>query len=284
MSNKTRALDAIGGSDVAAIRGENQYKTALQVWRRIVLGEPEPDAGLAAAIGTVAEEPIICDWCERHNVAREHTARNLELCDPRDERKRGEVDGLLRAEQLAAKDGLILDAKLVLSPGVFKQWGDEGTDYMPVHILNQQAWYCAIAERAGIDVRGSQVIAVIGGQPRDYFYKRVPAYEAQIMADVDRFLVDHVDTGIPPEVQTVDDALWKSPEPKSDVRPATDAERALVERWRKLKELADEAGEQVERAKARVCDAIGESEGIWLGGNDRVTWKANKNGVRSLKG
>lgn len=278
MSNKTRALDAIGGSDVAAIRGENQYKTALQVWRRIVLGEPEPEAGLAADIGTAAEEAIICDWCRRNVVPRQSVERNVELCDPHDERKRGEVDGLVR------QHSLILDAKLVLSPGVFKQWGDEGTDYMPVHILNQQAWYCAIAERAGIDVRGSQVIAVIGGQPRDYFYSRVPAYEAQIMADVDRFLVDHVDTGIPPEVQTVDDALWKSPEPKSDVRPATDAERALVERWRKLKELADEAGEQVERAKARVCDAIGESEGIWLGGNDRVTWKMSKSGVRSLRG
>lgn len=30
MSNKARAIDAIGGSDVAAIRHENQYKTALR--------------------------------------------------------------------------------------------------------------------------------------------------------------------------------------------------------------------------------------------------------------
>lgn len=278
MSAKARALDAIGGSDIAAIRGENQYKTALQVWRRIVLGEPEPQAGLAADIGTVAEEAIICNWCERKNISRESVERNVEMCDPHDERKRGEVDGLVR------QHSLILDAKLVLSPGVFKQWGEEGTDYMPVHILNQQAWYCMIAERAGVDVRGSEVIAVIGGQPRDYFYKRVPAYEAQIMEDVDRFLIDHVETGIPPAVQTVDDALWKAPEPKSAVRPATDAERELVEKWRKAREAVNDADAAAELLKARVCDAIGESEGIWLGGDDRVTWKANKNGVRSLKG
>jgi len=278
MSNKARAIDAIGGSDVAAIRHENQYKTALQVWRRIVLGEPEPQAGLAADIGTAAEEAIICNWCERKNISRESVERNVEMCDPHDERKRGEVDGLVR------QHSLILDAKLVLSPGVFKQWGEEGTDYMPVHILNQQAWYCMIAERAGVDVRGSEVIAVIGGQPRDYFYKRVPAYEAQIMEDVDRFLTDHVETGIPPAVQTVDDALWKAPEPKSAVRPATDAERELVEKWRKAREAVNDADAAAELLKARVCDAIGESEGIWLGGDDRVTWKANKNGVRSLKG
>lgn len=278
MSNKARALDAIGGSDIAAIRGENQYKTALQVWRRIVLGEPEPQAGLAADIGTAAEEAIICNWCERKNISRESVERNVEMCDPHDERKRGEVDGLVR------QHSLILDAKLVLSPGVFKQWGEEGTDYMPVHILNQQAWYCMIAERAGVDVRGSEVIAVIGGQPRDYFYKRVPAYEAQIMEDVDRFLTDHVETGIPPEVQTVDDALWKSPEPKSAVRPATDAERELVEKWRKAREAVNDADAAAELLKARVCASIGEAEGIWLGGDDRVTWKQNKNGIRSLKG
>lgn len=278
MTNKARALDAIGGSDIAAIRGENPYKTALQVWRRIVKGEQEPDAGLAAAIGTAAEEAIVCDWCERHNVPRESVERNLEMCDPRDERKRGEVDGLIRT------DRLIIDAKLVLSPAVFKQWGEEGTDYMPVHILNQQAWYCLIAEHAGIELIGSEVIAVMGGQPRDYFYKREPKYEAMIEADVDRFLIDHVDTGIPPEVQTVDDALWKSPEPKSDVRPATDAERELVEKWRAAREAVNVADAAMELLKARVCDAIGESEGIWLGGQDRIMWRANRNGVRSLKG
>ncbi len=275
---KARALDAVGGSDVAAIRGESRYETARSVWRRMVLGEMPAKAGLAADLGTVGEEPIICDWCERNNVPREHIERNVEVCDPAEVRKRGELDGLYRPK------ALILDSKLVLSPGVVKQWGEEHTDQMPVHILNQQAWYCLIAERAGIEIEGAEVIAVIGGQPRRYFYKRVPAYEAMLDADVSRFLRDYVDTRIPPPAHTVDDALWLAPEVRSEIRKATDAECELVNKWRTLRAIADEAAECVERAKARVCEAIGASEGIWLGGDDRVTWKANKNGVRSLKG
>lgn len=283
-ATKARALDAVGGSDVAAIRGENPYMTALQVWRRMVLGELPPKAGLAADIGTVAEEPIICDWCERNNIPRERVERNLEVCDPKDERKRGELDGHLRASELAQRHGLILDSKLVLSPGVFRQWGEEHTDQMPVHILNQQAWYCMIAERAGYDVSGAEVIAVIGGEPRRYFYKRVPEYEALIDDDITRFLTDYVDTRKPPPAQTVDDALWFAPHPKSDIRPATDAERELVAAWRETRGKINALDARLELAKARVCEAIGASEGLWLGGDDRVTWKANKNGVRSLKG
>lgn len=269
-----RALSTgIGGSDVAAIRGESKYKTAMDVWKRIVRGVSEDAAGLPAELGKACEEPILVDYCQRHNIDRARLERSIEVFMPDEPYFRGELDGYLRTENVA------LDAKLVLSPAVMKEWGDEGTDNMPVAYLNQMAWYSMVA-----DLDHMVVVAAIGGRARDFIYNRTPGYEAMILDDVRKFWRDHVETEIPPEPMTVDDALWMYPEPKSDVRPATEAEALLVRNWREARAKADEHDKEIERAKALVCAAIGDSDGLWLGGNDRVTWKANKNGVRSLKG
>lgn len=268
-----RPTDCIGGSDVAAIRGQSNYKTAMDVWRRIVHGEPEQLAGLAAALGCAAEEPIIVDWCQRHNIDRATVERTVEIGMPNEPHLRGELDGLIRSKRE------VLDSKLVLSPAVMKQWGQEGTDQMPDHILCQQAWYVMVG-----DFDHSVVIAAIAGQGRDYLYTRVPAYEAMLLEDVRKFWRDYVLTKRPPPVQTVDDALYLAPANKSAVRAATDAECKLVAEWRNLVAAGDKLDDELKLAKARVCEAIGESEGLWLGGQDRVTWRANKNGVRTLKG
>lgn len=264
---------AIGGSDVSAIRGENNYKTAMDVWKRIVRGVPESPAGLAAALGVAAEEPILCDYCERHGKDRASLERTVEVFLKDEPHFRGELDGLFRADRVA------LDAKLVLSPEVAKQWGDDGTDFMPTHILNQQAWYAMLA-----DLDHVVVVGVLFGRPRDLIYRRVPDYEAMLLEDARRFWTDHVLTGIPPQPQTVGDAVYLYPQNKSEVRPATEAEAALVADWRAKRDAVSHADVELEQAKALVCAAIGDSDGLWLGGNDRVHWKANKNGVRSLKG
>lgn len=269
----TRVTDAIGGSDIAAIRGENPFKTALDVWKRIVLGEPEAPAGLAAELGNACEEAILNDWCERTGTDRALLERKVEVWSRAEPHFRGELDGYLRDQKR------IIDAKLVLSPARAKLWGQPGTDDMPSEYLSQFGWYCMLA-----DAECCVAPAVIYGRAQDFIYKRTPGFEAMLLDDARRFWRDHVETRTPPEVQTVDDALWLSPAPKADVRPATEAERALIAEWRDLRDKSDELTDAIEVAKARVCAAIGDSEGLWLGGNDRVTWKANRNGVRSLKG
>jgi predicted phage-related endonuclease len=274
MSKSGRALDAIGGSDIAAIRGESKYSTALDVWKRIVLGHESPPAGLPAEIGTAAEEAIVNNYCVRHGIDRARIERNLEVSLPGEPHFRGELDGFNRSTRVG------MDAKLVLSPGVAKEWGEPGTDYMPWHILNQMAWYAMLADVERIDV-----VAVIYGRPQDYAYSRKPDYEGMILEDVRRFWRDHVVTKRPPPPQTVDDVEWEYQSgPQSDVRPATEAEKEVVAHWRDLRDRIKDMNVDLERAKAAVCAAIGESDGLWLGGDDRVTWKANVKGVRSLKG
>jgi predicted phage-related endonuclease len=248
-------------------------KTAMDVWRRIVKDEPEAPAGLAAELGKVAEEPILVDWCQRHGLDRAEMERTVEVWLPDEPHFRGELDGLVRSMRVG------LDAKLVLSPSVMKQWGQEGTDQVPDHILCQQAWYAMIA-----DLDHIEIVAAIAGDGKDYRYNRTNDYEAWILEEMRKFWRDYVLAKRPPPVQTVDDALYLYPANKNEVRPATDAECKLVEAWRGLVASADKLDEDLKLAKARVCEAIGDSEGLWLGKNDRVTWKADRNGKRSLRG
>lgn len=269
----SRVHDAIGGSDVSAIRGENQYKTARDVWKRIVHNVPEPEAGLPAKIGTAAEEAIINDYCARHAIERSTVERNVEIWSEAEPYFRGELDGWIRGS------GVGLDAKLVLSPRQFVHWGEEGTDSIPINYLCQMGWYSMLA-----NLDHMVVVAVIGGQARDFIYRRTPAFEDLLLEQMREFWATYVVPKVMPPAQTVDDALWAFPSNKSDVRPATPAEAALVAEWRQARADEELSHEKVELLKARVCDAIGASDGLWLGGNDRVTWKANKNGVRSLKG
>lgn len=268
-----RVSDAIGGSDIAAIRGDSPFKTAMDVYKRIVHGVIEPDAGLAAQLGTACEEVILTDWCTRTGTDRGTVQRSVEVWSEREPHFRGELDGYIPARRV------VLDAKLVLSPARSKLWGEPGTDHMPAEYLCQFAWYAMLA-----DAECVVCPAVIFGRASDYIYKRTPAFEAMILDDARRFWRDHVLPKRPPAVQTVDDALWLSPKNTSDVRPATDSDRAVVAAWRTLREQADTLDQQLERAKAAVCAAIGDADGIWLGGNDRVTWKANAKGIRTLRG
>lgn len=274
MSKAGRASDAIGGSDIAAIRGESPYQTPLDVYRRIVHGIDNSESTLVAELGNACEEAILNDYCARHHIERTKVERTVErFMSDAEPYFRGELDMYVPHGNYA------VDAKLVLSPSSAKQFGDEGTDQMSDYILNQQAWYCMVA---GLDY--AVVTAVIFGRPVDYIYNRVPAFEEMVLADVRRFWSEHVVPKVPPEPINTGDVLFDHPEPRSDVRAATPEEAEVVAQWRILKDQASELGKDVEKAKALVCAAIGDSEGLWLGGDDRVTWKADKRGVRTLRG
>lgn len=274
MSKLGRALDAVGGSDIAAIRGEDPYRTPREVWERIVHGRERSEYSIAAELGNAAEETILNDYMLRHGIERTSVERTKEVfLSDAEPYFRGELD-------LYVPDGnYAVDAKLVLSPASAKLFGDEGTDQLSDYILNQQAWYCIVA---GLDF--AKVAAVIYGRPVDYIYTRVPAFEAMVLGDVRRFWSEYVKTGIPPEPIRVEDALLDFPQPKADIRKATDEEAEIVRAWREAKAVAAEHEAEVEKAKAKVCAAIGDSEGLWLGGSDRVTWKMNKSGSRTLRG
>jgi hypothetical protein len=276
MSKLGRALDAVGGSDIAAIRGKDDRgddlrQTPRDIWERIVNGREKPQAyNLLAELGNAAEETICNDYCIRHNISRTSVERTVEVfLSDAEPYFRGELDMYVPPTNHS------VDSKFVIMPPSARKF-DEGS--VSDYILNQQVWYNIVG-----NLDYSVVCAVIFGTPTERIVPRLPEFEALVLEDVRRFWTDYVMTGKRPPALTTADVLIDHPVHTAPMDKATEAELALVDNVRSLKESYTALDKRLDAAKAALCEAIGPREGLWLGGDDRVTFKADKNGKRSLK-
>lgn len=181
---------AIGGSDVAAILGLSQYKTALNVYleKRGLVEPMEDNARLE--MGRYLESPIL-QWyldsqsvkvSERERFVRhpEHTflAGNLDMAVENDHR-----------------DEWILDAKNLHWRSV-AEWGDENSDEVPTDALFQAHQYlflCPWAHRVDF-------VVLKGGNwpPKVYPVPRDEEVYQIVLPRLRTFWFDHVLPGIPP--------------------------------------------------------------------------------------
>lgn len=255
----------IGGSDIAAIVGMSPYKSAFDVYARIIHGE-DPRDGVRLRLGNLAEPEIIKDYCERHSLDPTKLERNVELADSKKPWRRGELDALLRGNHG-------IECKLV----GFRQadrWGDDGSDYIPDEYLCQVAWYCMLA-----DVPFMRIAAWFdgGGDYREFQYDRNGDLEAGLADAADKFWKDHVEAGVPPSVAGASsDAVRRVfPAGNGKLREATPEEAQLVTEFAAAYEARRNAEEVEKDLKGKLQAAIGDNDGLHceLG---RVTWKQVK--------
>lgn len=119
----------IGGSDIAAILGLNPYKSAIDVWNRIVNGV-EKETGRAAIRGTKLESAVLDWWSEEK---RQSGLSDFVVTKPVFEevdKFRWSLDGWIESEWA------VVEVKTVGKRAI-RQW-DEGP---PVWYVTQCQWY-----------------------------------------------------------------------------------------------------------------------------------------------
>lgn len=219
----------IGGSDMPIILGLSNFKTPYQLWlektNRVTIDETETEFQYW---GTQLEPVIRQEFIKRHQVeVQEPTTITHPLFDY----LKANVDGFIPSKNA------VLEIKTTASFNA-KEWGDEGTDVIPLYYLVQVAHYCAVTNA------DYAIIAVlIGGNTyREYKYTRDLELELRLLDEAQKFW-HAVTNNIEPEPTNIDDLKLKYPKgsPEKSIKINDEVKvtfNTITETKKKIKELS----------------------------------------------
>lgn len=169
----------IGGSDVAAILGMSKYNTALDVYLdKVGYVENEQD-NARLSMGRYFEEPILQWYCDTQDVTAVHDSRGRFVRHPEHQFLIGNIDLAVTNEH---GDTWGVDAKNV-HYRVMKEWGEEGSDSMPLDALMQGHHYLFLHP----EYSKWDFVALLGGMwpPRIFSVVKSPGfYEEHVLPKV----------------------------------------------------------------------------------------------------
>lgn len=254
----------IGGSDASVILGINPWRTPLQLWQdKTQPAMPEnndPSRQLVLNRGK-RMEPYVCD------LLAEETGlvllrRNERYIDPE--------FGFLACEiDAEAASGENIEIKTV-SPFKARDWGELGTDAIPVY-------YTAQAQH-GLMITGRDVCVfgvLIGGD--DFRIYRVERDDEVIQAIRSRevaFWREHVETLQPPGPINPEDVARMFPR---DIGTSVEANTEALIAFNELQALlpeADELEKRITGCKDSLKRVMGDAARLTMAGRDLCTWKS----------
>jgi putative phage-type endonuclease len=198
----------IGASDIAAITNASPWGSRWSVWVDKVglapLDDDDPSDVMQLGLDL---EPVIVAWFERRHRGLHVMARQYRATHPDHDWALATLDGLIVEEGSDDVDAAV---------AVFESKYDAGSrwDEIPEHYRLQVQWQLAVT---GLDAAFLAVMHMAFGRPLFEVYEvaRDQVLIDRLLAEGERFWMDHIVTGEPPFV---------------DAHPATG--RALAEAWR----------------------------------------------------
>jgi len=237
---------SVGGSDVSAIMGISPFRTRLDVWREKVLGSRDDIDSPAIRAGTRFEPHILSAYRARLPQGAtmwtpEPTVDGYRRCSP---------DALVEVAGWRS----VVEAKATI---LAKEWGDDGSDGVPLHYVVQGNWYADHLKCDSIDFPVLQwpheMRDLLGLTPPEIVeacnmpvlqVPFSPALAELVREQVDRFWIDHVLAEVPPKAVDLEDRKRLLIVTQGKTVPASeDLVRLLLER--------DAIREEIRAAKAR---------------------------------
>lgn len=182
--------EGITGTDIAAIIGVSPYRSAIDVWLDKT-GQAPPFVGNVATQWGNALEPLLrADYEQRHRMRVEVPGT---LTHPTKSWWKGSPDGICYASgDTTPQRGIEL--KVHNDRALWwLGYGDPGTDEVPPHELTQALWYMPLIGVERMD------LVCFNGAPIEYVIERDDELLAMLEERAERFLVDNVRAGVPPE-------------------------------------------------------------------------------------
>jgi len=285
-----RRRAGIGGSDISAILGLNQYKSQYSLWLDKTGRAPDEDRDAAAQErmywGTTLEDVVAKHYATKLNVRVQRI--NEMLRHPSCEIAVANIDRAVVADGSRArwdpKAGRVAGAERLLEVKTAHamaingaQWGEPGTDEVPQSYWLQCQWYMGIAglERADIAV-------LFGGQRFVVYTLAADPIFNDLLESARDWWQRHVVADIPPDPSTEDDArrMWRSHVAGRDLIVDLDVAndvRELVDVKQQIKDLE----EREQALRDRILPSFHDAESISYLGARLATWKANKAGTKT---
>lgn len=191
----------IGGSDVAAILGYSKWKTPIDIFLEKTTDyerSNNPRRDFKLKVGKALEDIILDDYQDEFDVKLE---RNVEIESDTHDYLMGHADAVV----LYHNDGTILPEYLLEVKTVYSkndEWGEPGTDQIPIDYLYQCAYYCWLKK-----CYGCIIIAHFKDtdEKEIYKYTRVESLEAEMETYLPRFWEECVlKNEFPPAIRVSD--------------------------------------------------------------------------------
>lgn len=258
----------IGGSDIAAILGESRYASPLDIYLSKTEPLPPEDNADAKNRGNLLE-PIIIDYYKK-NFNCDIAVTNNTIPHPKYPFLRANIDGL-------TADGAIIEAKSVAKwAHIARDFGQEGTDNIPVEYLFQCAFYCEIVPNVNKAVIPVAFVNDNSGTEESiqkvaiYEYMRNEQLGQGIIQHAVRFWEDHVLKRVPPPGES----LRAKANPITKSKIITPELAAIYSEMRMMKEQIEMLQKSMEGNKEKLIEYLDEFESLKdESGKELVTWR-----------
>lgn len=266
---KTR-LGYLTGSDASVVCGVSPYTNRIELWQ-YKTGQiaQEPIAPQLEEKGTFLE-PAIRKWFEHKTGKKVDILEDMIVSDSHPFMA-GHVDGVIDGKY-------IFEAKT----SIFREgWGEQGIFEIPDNYLCQVAHYCSLKD----EYEGAWIAVLIGNHDlRWYFYERDYRLEKRII-ELETQFWELVQSVTPPEPHSGKEVISLYGRSVSESRTNSNVEIDLkLDELREVKATLKNFTKRKEKIEDAIKVHLGQSQYLYdLAGNLVVTWKANKNGIRTFK-
>ena len=261
----------LGGSDIGAVIGVSQYKSALDVYFDKTEPKLEQEHQEHFYWGHALEQPI----AER--FSREHpdfeVMRNVPIAmHPQHEWMLANVDGLFDDDQ--GNRG-ILEIKTV-NAFASDSWGFENSDQVPLSYAAQVAFYMAV-----MDADFAIIAALFGGNSyKEFRIERDLEIEAVLIREGGAFWHNHVIPRIPPEPKTANDVARLFKHDLGTILEADDNLLNLCQEIKRLKTDAKDLDGLIVELTTNLKKVMGDSALLQYAGSTISSWKNNKDSTK----
>ena len=160
------------------------------------------------------------------------------------------------------------------------KWGDAGTDHIPPEYVLQVQHQLACTDYDEVDL-----IAFFLNYRKSiiYRFKRDNELIEAIENAVINFWNNHVLADVAPDLMALSDCKLRFPRDSGTWVEATDEILAVIQHLKVANSNMSVHEKRADEMKIELLTLIGEASGIKQNDKILATWKANKNGVRSLR-
>lgn len=268
----------LGGSDIGAVLGLSPYRTPVDVWMDKTGRAAPQDETLQMRFGTYAEEFVAQEYTRATGLA---VQRYTPMLHHPSAPILGNVDRLVipagqkrASHKREIRTDRLLECKTASAFSAFKaeEWGEAGTDAVPMSYLVQVATYriltgCPMADLAVLF--GNQEVRV-------YHLARDVDLEAMIVAKAGEWWQRHVVADVPPDPVCDADVRALYPASRPVTVEASERDLLILAELRNTRAGIKALKEQEDAAALALKAALGDAEALTWHGETLATWKSAK--------
>lgn len=272
---------SLGGSDMGAVLGLSKYRSAVDVWMEKTGKEVGVRDSLPLRFGQFAEAFVATEYALATGLSL--VTHDAAVIHPEYDYMHGHIDRFVVNGDLPliGDDGHITASRILecktANPFAQSDWGEVGSDQVPLSYLVQCVWYMMLTNTDQTD------LAVLFGNTdfRIYEITRDLELEQMVLERAKSFWEKHVLTDIPPPATSESD--YKTLFGKSSISKSVEAAAETCELIKKLKSLNEQVEHyeaEISQIKQSIMGQMQDAEVLTYHGQTLATWKVPKPSLR----